>query len=262
MSAKKLNSKFAHLITKDGIFKKLSINFFIFKKISIIMSNSILQYSSITKKIVMALVGLFLLVFLLVHLAVNSFLIFDPSRALFNEGAHFMATNPLIQAMQYVLFGGFILHIILGLILQIQNWMARPVRYNIEGWSHTSPFSKFMIHTGIIIFIFLGIHFINFFFVAKFGEIPVFPGTEIEDMGLLVIQVFKMPGYVAFYVIALILLAFHLHHAFQSAFQSLGMNHSKYTPFIKGLSTVLSVVISLGFIAITLIIFFSSSYQA
>jgi len=60
----------------------------------------------------------------------------------------------------------------------------------------------------------------------------------------------------------LILLAFHLHHAFQSAFQSLGMNHSKYTPFIKGLSTVLSVVISLGFIAITLVIFFSSRYQA
>jgi len=173
-----------------------------------------------------------------------------------------MATNPLIQSMQYVLFGGFILHIILGIILQVQNWIARPVRYNIEGWSHTSPFSKFMIHTGIIIFIFLIIHFINFFFVAKFGEIPTFGDTEMEDMGLLVIKVFKVPGYVAFYVIALILLAFHLHHAFQSAFQSLGMNHSKYTPFIKGLSTVLSVVIALGFISITLFIFFSSSYQA
>ena len=262
MSAKKLNSKFAHLITKDDNFKKLSINFFIFTKISIIMSNSILQYSSITKKIVMALVGLFLLMFLLVHLAVNSFLIFDPSRTLFNEGAHFMATNPIIQTMQYVLFGGFILHIILGITLQIQNWMARPVRYKMEGWSHTSPFSKFMIHTGIIIFIFLVIHFINFFLVAKFGEIPSFGDTEMEDMGLLVIQVFKMPGYVAFYVIALILLAFHLHHAFQSAFQSLGMNHSKYTPFIKGLSTVVSVVIALGFILIPLVIFFSSRYQA
>jgi len=210
----------------------------------------------------MALAGLFLLVFLLVHLTVNSFLLFDPSRALFNEGAHFMTTNPLIQIMQVFLFGGFILHMIVGIILQIQNWMARPVRYKVEGWSHTSPFSKFMIHTGIIIMVFLVLHLVNFFFKAKFGDVPNFPGTKFEDLGLLVVEVFKMPAYVIFYVIVLVFLAFHLHHAFQSAFQSLGMNHSKYTPFIKGLSTVISVVIPLGFILITLIVFFSSRYQA
>ncbi|RLD88095.1 MAG: succinate dehydrogenase [Bacteroidetes bacterium] len=212
-------------------------------------------YSSITKKIIMSLMGLFLLTFLLVHLTLNTFLLFD--KDLFNEGAHFMGTNPLIQVFQWVLFAGFAIHIVYGIILQIQNWASRPKGYKKRAWMEQSPFSKYMIYTGIIIFIFLAIHLGNFFFV-KMGwvgnGIPEVGGKE--DMGQLVIDLFHNGGYVAFYVIMFLLMGFHLDHAFQSAFQSLGWNHPTYWGFIKGLSRVYAIVVTLGFVIIPLVIYF------
>ncbi len=227
------------------------------------MSKS-LSYSSITKKIVLSVAGLFLNSFLVVHRLINMLILFDYAkeenpRELFNAAAHFMATNPLIQIFQYVLFFGFILHIVLGLIIQIQNWLARPVRYNRKGYSELSYFSKFMIHTGAIIFIFLIIHFANFFVKAKFGHIDPITyasGNTYEDLGLLIIKLFEDGIYVIFYVISILLLGFHLDHGFQSAFQSLGINHSRYTPFIKTFGTLFSAVITLGFISIPLVIYF------
>ncbi len=215
-------------------------------------------YSSVTKKVIMSLVGLFLITFLLVHLTINLLLLFDPTRELFNVAAHFMGTNPLIQIFQWVLFGGFALHMILGVILQVQNWMARPKGYKKKAASEKSLFSRFMIHTGILIVVFLVIHFSDFFIKAKFlGEIGeiVYNGHHYEDMGLLVIEKFQMLGYVIFYVIALLILGFHLDHAFQSAFQSLGVNHPKYTPFIMGFSRFLAIVITVGYIFIPLFIY-------
>lgn len=212
-------------------------------------------YSSITKKIIMSLMGLFLLTFLLVHLTLNTFLLFDKS--LFNEGAHFMGTNPFIQVFQWVLFAGFAIHIFYGIVLQIQNWASRPKGYKKRTWMEQSPFSKYMIYTGIIIFIFLAIHLSNFFFV-KMGwvgnGIPELAGKE--DMGQLVIDLFHNGGYVAFYVIMFLLMGFHLDHAFQSAFQTLGLNHHTYWGFIKGISRVYAIVVSIGFVIIPLVIYF------
>lgn len=217
-----------------------------------------LRYSSITKKIVMSLMGLFLIVFLVVHLTINLFLIFDPSRELFNVAAHFMATNPVIKIMEITLFAGFIIHIIFGIILQIKNWISRPVRYKVEGYSHTSFFSKFMIHTGIVILIFLVLHMLDFYFRLRFGDIPnmLVGGHEYPDAGLLVIEKFSNSTFMIIYVVALVILGFHLHHAFQSAFQSLGLNHTTYTPVIKAVGTLYSIVIALGFIIIPLYIYF------
>ncbi|MFH1118850.1 MAG: succinate dehydrogenase cytochrome b subunit [Bacteroidota bacterium] len=214
-------------------------------------------YSSVTKKVIMALAGLFLISFLIVHLSINLLLLFDSSGESFNLAAHFMATNPVIQVMQIVLFGGFILHIIVGVILQIQNWLARPTRYKVEGFSHTSFFSKFMIHTGAVILAFLVIHLFNFFFKAKFGEMPEvrIDGTMLEDMGKLVIEKFKEFPYVIMYVVWLLFLGFHLDHAFHSALQSLGLNHSKYTPLAFGISRALAILIAGGFILIPVVIY-------
>ncbi len=128
---------------------------------------NLLHYSSLTKKYIMAIAGAFLMVFLVVHLGINIFLlpIMEGHVEIFEEAVHFMTTNWIVMVMEVFLFAGFIIHIIYGIILQVQNWIARPVRYKVEGWSQTSFFSKFMIHTGIIVFIFLVIHFINFYFV-------------------------------------------------------------------------------------------------
>ena len=206
----------------------------------------------------MAFAGLFLITFLFVHMAIN-LLVLLPSTDWFNLAAHFMGTNIFIKVFEIVLFGGFIIHIIYGLIIQIQNWMARPDRYKVEGWSHTSPFSKFMIHTAILILIFLVIHMGDFYVKAKFlgqvGDVMI-DGEHYHDLGALVIEKFQLPVYVFGYILMMVFLGFHLHHGFQSAFQSLGLNHSKYISFIKGLSTIVSVVLALGFIIIPLVIYF------
>ncbi len=208
----------------------------------------------------MAFAGLFLITFLFVHMIIN-LLVLLPSTDWFNIAAHFMGTNIFIKIFEVVLFGGFIIHIIYGVIIQIQNWLARPARYKVEGWSHTSPFSKFMIHLAVLIFIFLVIHLTDFYVKVKFlgevGEVAI-NDKMYHDLGALIIAKFQIPLYVFGYILAFVFLGFHLHHGFQSAFQSLGLNHSKYTPFIKILSTIISIVLALGFICIPLAIYFGN----
>ncbi len=223
------------------------------------MGNSNFQ-SSLTKKYVMALAGLFLITFLFVHMTIN-LLVLLPDTDLFNIAAHFMGTNILIKVFEVVLFGGFIIHIIYGLVLQVQNWMARPQRYKIEGWSHTSPFSKFMIYTAALIFVFLVIHLGDFYIKAKFlGQVEevMINGKQYHDLGAMVIEKFQIPLYAFGYMVMMVFLGFHLHHGFESAFQSLGLTHTKYTPFVKKLSTAVSVILALGFIIIPLFIYFGN----
>jgi len=223
------------------------------------MGKTVIQ-SSLTKKYVIALAGLFLITFLFVHMSIN-LLVLMPETDTFNIAAHFMGTNLVIKVFEVVLFGGFFIHIIYGLILQIQNWMARPNRYKVEGWSHKSPFSKFMIHTAAIIFVFLVIHLSDFYIKAKFlGEVGnvMIGGEEYHDLAAMVLAKFQMPIYVFGYILAIIFLSFHLHHGFQSGFQSLGLNHPRYTPFIMTLSTLVSVVLAIGFITIPLVIYFGN----
>jgi succinate dehydrogenase / fumarate reductase cytochrome b subunit len=215
--------------------------------------------SSIGKKILMSLAGLFLMVFLVVHLSINLSLILAESRETFNKAAHFMGTNVIIKVMEIVLFGGFLLHMFYGLWLQLQNWLARPKRYKIENYSQTSFFSKFMIHTAAIIGTFLVIHLFDFYFRAKFyGEVPevIYDGKEYHDLGILVIEKFKIGGAVIFYIICFLFLAFHLLHGFQSAFQSLGLEHKVYTPVIKAIGIAYTVLVSAGFILIPVYVYF------
>jgi succinate dehydrogenase / fumarate reductase cytochrome b subunit len=215
--------------------------------------------SSIGKKLMMSLAGLFLVVFLLVHLGINLSLIMADSREPFNKAAHFMGTNIIVKVMEFMLFGGFFLHMIYGVILQLQNWFARPQRYKKENYEQSSFFSKFMIHTAAIITIFLVIHLFDFYFKAKFfGDIPlvIYDGKEYHDLGIMVVEKFKMGGFVIFYIACFLLLSFHLLHGFQSAFQSLGLNHRIYTPIIKTLGILYTIVVSAGFILIPIYIYF------
>lgn len=221
------------------------------------MSN--LLTSSIGKKLMMSLAGLFLVVFLVVHLAINLSLIFSDSREIFNKAAHFMGTNIIVRVMELILFGGFLLHMIYGVIVQLQNWFARPKRYKKENFSQTSFFSKFMIHTALIITVFLIIHLFDFYFKAKiFGDVPfvIYDGKDYHDLGLLVVEKFKIGWVVIFYIICFLFLAFHLLHGFQSAFQTLGINHPIYSPIIKASGIIYTIAVTAGFIAIPIYIYF------
>lgn len=214
--------------------------------------------SSISKKVLMALLGLFLIVFLLVHLGINLFMLPLTSNhiEIFENASHFMGTNVVIKIFEVVLFGGFIIHIFLGLLLYFQNRASRPVKYYSSNKSDVSFFSKYMIHTGIIIFLFLIIHFTNFYFI-KIGWVVLPEGIENRDaLYDMAVQLFTQPVYSVFYLVIFVFLGFHLNHAFQSAFQSLGLNHNKYTPTIKKIGTVYAIIVSVGFALIPLYFLF------
>src|SRR4030042_472656 len=222
------------------------------------MSN-IFTYS-IGRKLIVALAGIFLILFLLVHLGINITLILCETTKPFNIAAHFMGTNILVKIFEVILFGGIVIHIIYTLILQVQNWLARPIRYRMPNFAQLSFFSKFQIHTAAIILVFLGIHLTNFYFKSRFGELEgiSYDGVKyLPDLGSLVIQKFQMPGFVILYIAFFIFLAFHLLHGFQSAFQTLGLNHQSYTPFIKTLGVFYSLIVFTGFTAIPIVIYFT-----
>lgn len=215
--------------------------------------------SSIGKKLLMSLAGIFLVVFLLVHLGINLLVIIFDDPMVYNKAAHFMSSNVVIKIFEIVLFGGLLLHIIYALILQIQNWLARPRRYKKANYSNTSFFSKFMIHTAAIVLVFLAIHFVDFYFRAKFGhgETILVDGEKYHDFATEIMYKFKMLPFVVFYIAAFIFLGFHLVHGFQSAFKTLGLDHKRYTPVIQVLSIIYSVTVVGGYSIIPLMIYFS-----
>jgi len=208
-------------------------------------------FSSISKKLVMALAGLFLLTFLPLHLIINLMLLkSDPDP--FNKAAQFMASFPLIKILEVVLIGAILIHISWGIYLQIQNWIARPVGYVSAIKSETSFFSRFMIWTGATILTFLVLHFFNFFFI-KLGIVKGNP----EDFYSVAHSLFKIPAYDFIYLGCFALLGFHLFHAFYSAFQTLGLNHRVWSPVIKVIALIYAIIIPTGFafISITLWLF-------
>ncbi len=207
-------------------------------------------FSAVSKKFVMALAGLFLLVFLPVHLGINLMLIkSDPEP--FNTAAHFMATFPLVKVVEIVLFLAILVHIIYGIILQIQNWRSRPVRYAVRNKSETSAFSRFVIWTGGAVLIFLVIHFFNFYFI-KLGIVEGDP----ENFYSVAYQLFAIRGYVILYWVCFLILGFHLYHSLQSAFQTLGWSNEFWKPVIRVISLLYAILIPAGFAAIPLIIQF------
>ena len=213
-----------------------------------------MELSSIVRKFIMALSGLFLIIFLITHLVINS-LTLASSKDLFNEAAHFMATNPIIYAMQYVLALGFISHIGMGIKLTIQNKRARSQEYVYNKMSkNTDLSSRSMIVSGGLVIVFLALHLRDYFYQMKFVGLP--EGTTDYD---LVVNLFTNPYYTAVYVIAFIVLGIHLNHGFKSAFQSMGANHKKYNPLIKIVSTAYSIVIALGFSTIAIFHFINQS---
>jgi len=210
--------------------------------------------SSVGRKFIMGLSGLFLITFITIHLLINLFSLI--SADLFNAGSHFMATNPLIQIMQYVLAAGFIIHIVMGIRLTIQNNAARPVKYACNKPGENSSFaSRSMIYTGMLVVVFLILHMKDFFVEIKFNHLSNVAVANPTDYDLLV-QVFQNPIYILIYVIAFIALGIHLNHGFQSAFQTMGLNHKRYNPLIKSAGVAFCALITVGFSAVALFHFF------
>lgn len=206
--------------------------------------------SSIGKKVIMGLTGLFLISFLVVHCFLNSFIFFNDNGLMFNTGAHFMATNWLIRAMELVLFVGLILHAVQALVLTLENKKARPVGYaKFNGAANSSWYSRSMGLLGTLLLIFLIIHLAHFWVKSRFTGLPGEDANGHENLYAVMQETFKYSWVVIVYCLSMISLAYHLLHGFQSAFQTLGLNHKKYTPIIKAVGTGFSVIVPLIFAA-------------
>jgi succinate dehydrogenase / fumarate reductase cytochrome b subunit len=208
--------------------------------------------SSIGQKLIMSLTGLFLIIFLAIHLAGNLQLIKADNGQSFNEYAYFMTTNPIIKFTSYGLYFFILLHAIQGLLLAKKNRQARgAVRYAVTSSKNVSWASKQMALLGTLIFVFLCIHMGDFWYQMKFtanlNMVSYGDGASIKDLYTKVQATFSQPWFVILYVFSMIVLAVHLIHGFQSAFQTLGLNHKKYTPVIKFVGIVYSILIPLGF---------------
>jgi succinate dehydrogenase / fumarate reductase, cytochrome b subunit len=210
--------------------------------------------SSIGQKVVMAITGLFLISFLLVHAGINSLIFYNDGGVAFNEGAEFMGHNPIIRTMEIVLFLGIIAHIVQALFLTLKNNKARPVKYAVESAAKSSKwYSRWMGLLGTLILIFLILHLKHFWFVSRLtDEITSGRETLYDEMK----EVFTQLWIVILYVLAMISLAYHLLHGFQSAFQTLGINHKNYTPLIKAIGIGFSILIPLVFASMPLALHF------
>ncbi len=221
--------------------------------------------SSIGRKLLVALSGMFLILFLVVHLSINLLLIFDDSGALFNKGAHFMATNPMVGVMEPLLAVGFVVHIMYATIVTIRNYRARPNGYlkNLPS-ANSSWESRNMFVLGGIILFFLILHLNHFFVKMKFTGDPllttvIIDGVAMKNSYLLVSSLFKENFWYSIgYMIWAVFLGFHLVHGFWSAFQTVGLNNEVWIQRLQNVSIIYATIIAAGFCIIPLyfIIFF------
>ena len=214
--------------------------------------------SSIGRKIIMSLTGIFLILFLTVHLIGNLQLLIDDGGEQFNLYAKMMTSNPLIKMISYGNYFFILLHAAMGIVLWLQNKNAKGSRYAVQA-KNTSMASRNMAWYGIVILVFIIIHMGQFWFKMHFGDLPAETYgvvTGVKNLYIPVATAFSNIGFVIFYVLCMVIIGLHLSHGFQSAFQSLGLNHKKYTPIIKALGTGYSILIPLGFAIIPIAFYF------
>ncbi|MFW5831913.1 MAG: succinate dehydrogenase cytochrome b subunit [Prolixibacteraceae bacterium] len=214
--------------------------------------------ASIGQKFLMSVSGLFLVLFLAVHLTVNLLLIFDDSGNLYNEASHFMITNPFIKVMEPLLGLGFMIHIVWSFILEYHYWKARPVKYKVKNASANSTwYARNMFVLGLLVLVFLVIHIIDFFWIIRFKSeemnTVLIGAYEMDDTYSLVANLFiNNIYYDIIYIAGAVLLGFHLAHGFWSAFQTLGLNNKYWMKRLQLIGKIYAIIIAVGFSIIPL----------
>lgn len=222
--------------------------------------------SSIGQKLIMSLTGLFLVLFLAVHLVGNLQLLMNDNGEAFNVYARFMTTNPIIKTTSYLLYFFILLHAWQGILLWRLNSKSRGTKnYQVKktrAVNTSALLSSRMGNLGMIILVFLIIHLYQFWLQMKLGNLTevAYVGLEapIEDLYAQVALVYQNIGFVIFYVIAMAAVGLHLWHGFQSAFQTLGFNHRKYSPLIHWVGKAYAIIIPALFALIPIWMFLKS----
>ncbi|OPB85050.1 succinate dehydrogenase cytochrome b subunit [Elizabethkingia occulta] len=212
--------------------------------------------NTLSRKMLMCLTGLFLGFFLLIHFLGNLqlFLPQEQAHLQFNAYSHFLSGNIVIKIVSLVLYTSILLHAIDGLVITIKNKKSGGTYQSDRRGRASKWYSRNMGILGTLILIFLVIHFQNFWYVYKFGSLPL-DDKGNKDLYILVITVFKEWWYVVIYVISMIALCYHLIHGIYSAVRTLGLFHPKYVKWIKIAGIAYSVIISVGFALMPVYVF-------
>ncbi|HWB94316.1 MAG TPA: succinate dehydrogenase cytochrome b subunit, partial [Puia sp.] len=196
--------------------------------------------SSVGKKLVMGFTGIFLILFLIVHVCVNACIWAMDDGQMFNIAAHFLGTTVVMRTLEIGLFIGFIIHIVQAYVLEQQNRKKRGVTYQVPmGNKGSKWYSRYMGWLGTFVLLFLVIHIRQFWIPSRF-DMPVeysqtYNGIEMHDLFHLMKDTFTSLWVVIVYLIGCLALAYHLAHGFQSAFRSLGVSNSRYLKLINGI---------------------------
>jgi succinate dehydrogenase / fumarate reductase, cytochrome b subunit len=202
-------------------------------------------FSSVGTKLLIGLTGLALFLYMLLHLAGNAIVFFGPE--MFNAYSDQLISNPLIVPIEIGLLLVFLLHIYKTVTMYLRNQAARPVSYEKqERAGHTSRkglASSSMIASGLILLLFVVVHVKQF----KFGTFYLTQGSDsVRDLYRTEIEVFRQPGWVLLYVLGTLTVGLHLRHGIASAFQSLGLDHPRYTRRLTRLALALAILIGGG----------------
>ncbi|QBQ40910.1 succinate dehydrogenase cytochrome b subunit [Sphingobacterium psychroaquaticum] len=215
--------------------------------------------TTLSRKMIMALTGAFLCLFLTIHFLGNLQLFMAPenARIQFNAYSHFLSNNPLIKLVSYVLYLSIIVHLIDSILITIKNKKAGTTYQQDRRKRASKWYSRNMGILGTIILIFLVIHFKNFWYVYKFGHAPLDSNGQ-KDLYEIVVTTFQEWWYVVIYVISMIALCYHLIHGIYSAARTFGLYHPKYVRWVKYIGITFSVVVCTGFALMPIYIFFTS----
>ena len=206
--------------------------------------------SSIGKKFIMSLTGIFLISFLVVHVGVNACIWAGDDGQMFNLASHFMGTTVVVRIVEVGLFAGLLLHIVQGLVLEVQNRSRRKKGYAVAMGNRGSKwYSRSMGLLGTLLLFFLVMHLSHFWVPSRFTELPAvqYNGKEVANQYAEIVRIFHDPLVVGLYVLGCISLMYHLLHGFQSAFRTLGVPNGKYIAIIKGVGFGFAVIVSLAF---------------
>lgn len=202
--------------------------------------------SSVGKKWIMSLTGIFLIIFLIVHVALNACIWAMDGGVMFNKGAHFMGANVVPRILEVGLFLGILLHLVQGLMLEFKNRAARKKGYTVSlGNNGSKWYSRSMGLLGTLILLFLVLHLRDFWIPNRSNQGWLL-GEEI-DLYQKMLLVFQNGWIVVIYVLGCVSLGWHLLHGFQSAFRTLGVSNARYLKLISCLGTAFSIIVPLVF---------------
>lgn len=208
-----------------------------------------------------ALTGLFLCIFLIVHLSANCILVLpeEMARELYNAYSTTLRESPLIKIVAYVLYLSIIVHVVYAVLVTIRNRRAKPTSYTVNHSNENSSWaSQNMMLLGLFVLLFIVVHLANFWARIKLGMGEAV-GTDAYgyvDVYEVTYSLFQNIYYVVFYSILMIPLGYHLHHGLKSAFKTLGFYHKTGLAVIAKVAVVYALVMSIGFGLIPFIVYF------